>query len=380
MTDSGAWRRASYFPRATPDGKPEDWLQAASREAATVRATVGVCDVSTLGKIDIQGVDAGVLLDRLYANRFSNLAVGRARYGLMLREDGLVLDDGTTARLSEQRWVMSTTTANAGRVMQHLDFARQVLWPALDVQAVSVTEQWAQFAVAGPRSRELLQTLLGEALDLSNTAFPYMSAAEARLGDVPIRVFRLSFSGELAFEIAVGAQYGEALARALMQAGEPLGVTPYGLEALSILRIEKGHAGGGELNGQVTAGDLGLGGLMSRQKDFIGRVLAARPGLTDPDRPTLVGVRAETPSQRFLTGAQLLARDAAAVANADAGYVTSTAWSPALGGWIGLALLRRGSERHGEAMRAYDPVRGGDTPVQVCPPVFVDPQGNRLRG
>ena len=170
------------------------------------------------------------------------------------------------------------------------------------------------------------------------------------------------------------------LARALMLAGEPLGVTPYGLEALSILRIEKGHASGGELNGQVTAGDLGLGGLMSRQKDFIGRVLAMRPGLTDPDRPTLVGVRAETPSQRFGTGAHLLARDAAATPEADEGYVTSTAWSPAVGGWIGLALLRRGAQRYGEGVRAYDPVRGADTPVQVCPPVFVDPHGERLGG
>ncbi len=380
MTDSGAWKRASYFPRQRADGPVEDWLQAAVREAAAVRAGVGVCDVSTLGKIDIQGPDAGALLDRLYANRFSNLAVGRARYGLMLREDGLVLDDGTSARLAEDRWVMSTTTANAARVMQHLDFARQVLWPTLDVQAISVSEQWAQFAVAGPRSRELLQALFGPTLDLSNRAFPYMAVAEVRLGETPVRLFRLSFSGELAFEVAVPAQYGLALARTLMAAGGPFGVTPYGLEALSILRIEKGHPAGGELNGQVTAGDLGLGGLMSRKKDFIGRVLAGRPGLIDPDRPTLVGLRACEPSQRLRTGAHLLAPGVAATAEADAGYVTSTAYSPALGGWIGLGLLRRGPTRHGEVVRAYDPLRGGDGEVVVCPPVFVDPEGGRLRG
>ena len=380
MTDSGAWKRTSYFPRRRADGSVEDWLEAAVREAAAVRAGVGVCDVSTLGKIAIQGPHAGALLDLLYANRFSNLGVGRARYGLMLREDGLVLDDGTSARLAEDHWLMSTTTANAARVMQHLDFARQMLWPSLDVQAVSVSEQWAQFAVAGPRSRELLQALFGAGLDLSNSAFPYMAAAEVRLGETTARLFRLSFSGELAFEVAVPAQYGLALARALMTAGEPFGVTPYGLEALSILRIEKGHPAGGELNGQVTAGDLGLGGLMSRKKDFIGRVLAARPGLTDPVRPTLVGLRACDPSHRLRTGAHLLATGVAATAEADAGYVTSTAYSPTVGGWIGLGLLRRGPTRHGEVVRAYDPLRGGDVEVFVCPPVFVDPEGGRLRG
>ncbi|PTQ12728.1 sarcosine oxidase subunit alpha [Sphingomonas oleivorans] len=375
FVDAGQWKRAQWFARPGETG----WLETVSREARAVRSGVGLCDVSTLGKIELSGADAGVLLDRLYINNFSTLKVGRARYGVMLREDGIVMDDGTTTRLAEDRYFLTTTTANAARVMQHIDYCRQILWPELDVQAVSVTEQWAQYAVAGPLSRRLLQYLLPD-LDLSNEAFPFMAAAETRWRGVPMRIFRLSFSGELAYELGVPAAYGDALVRALMEAGRPLDATPYGTEALGVLRIEKGHAAGNELNGQTTAADLGFGGMMSTKKDYIGRVMAARPGLTDPDRPVLIGIRPVDRVSRLAGGAHLLPTGVPDIAAHDEGHVTSVAFSPMMDGWIGLALLRRGRERIGEHVRAVDLLRGTDVEVEICSPVFVDPEGVRLRG
>jgi sarcosine oxidase subunit alpha len=375
FVDAGQWKRAQWFARPGES----DWLQTVSREVNAVRSRVGVCDVSTLGKIDVRGPDAAALLDRLYANPIANLAVGKVRYGLMLREDGLVMDDGTVSRLAETRFFVTTTTVNAAKVMQHIDFARQVLWPSLDVQACSVTEQWATFAVAGPKSRALLENLAPD-LDLSNAALPFMGLVQGRWRGVAMRIFRVSFSGELAYEVSVPATHGDALVRALFEAGAGLGVTPYGTEALGVMRVEKGHPAGAELNGQTTAGDLGLGGLMSKKKDYIGRVLARRPGLIDPDRPTLVGLAPVDKGARLRAGAHLLAPGARPVAANDQGYVTSAAYSPTLGHWIALALLQRGPARHGERIIAHDPVRGGDIEAEVCPPVFVDPLGERLRG
>lgn len=376
FVESGAWLRAQYFPRSGE----RDWLQSVSREVTTVREQVGVCDVSTLGKIELTGPDVGVLLDRVYANVFSTLPVGKARYGLMLREDGFVMDDGTTARLSPERWLMSTTTANAAKVLQHLEFCRQVLWPKLDVAMASVTERWAQYSIVGPRSRELLQALLGGAIDIANDAFPFMAAREFKLDSIKARLARISFSGELAYEIAVPASRGDALIRRLMEAGRRLGVAPYGVEALNVLRIEKGHAAGGELNGQTNARDLGLGRMMSTRKDYIGRVLAGREALVDPGRPTLIGLQPVDPSARLRAGAHFLAKGAAARAENDEGHVTSVAYSPSLQHWIGLGLLKRGPERIGERLRAYDPVRNGDVEIEICSPVFIDPRGERLHG
>ena len=376
FTETGPWLRAQWFPQPGET----DWLQSVSREALNVRTAVGVADVSTLGKIDIQGPDAAAFLDRVYINTFSTLPVGRARYGVMLREDGFVFDDGTTSRLGPEHFVMTTTTVNAARVMQHLEFCHQALWPQLDVQMVSVTEQWAQYAIAGPRSRELVGRLADQGFDLSNAGFPYMSAASLTVcGGAPARLFRVSFSGELAYELAVPARYGEALLGAVMAAGEGLRVAPYGSEALGVLRIEKGHAAGAELNGQTTAADLGLGRMMSSRKEFVGRVMAGRPGLVDPERPALVGLKPADRAQRLRAGAHVLARQAAPTAANDEGHVTSAAFSPSLGHWIALALVRRGPQRHGEMVRAYDPVRGEDVLVELCAPVFVDPEGARLR-
>ena len=224
---------------------------------------------------------------------------------------------------------MTTTTANAVRVMQHLEFCQQCLWPELDVQMVSVTEQWAQFAVAGPRARDVLQAVVDPAYDLSNAAFPYLAAATSRSAAARrARLFRLSFSGELAYEIAVPARFGEALMRAILEAGAPFGIAPYGTEALGVLRIEKGHPAGSELNGQTTAHDLGLGKMVSAKKDFIGRFMAARPALTDPARPSLVGLRPVDREDGLRAGAHFIPKDAAAAAKNDQGYVTSVAFSP----------------------------------------------------
>jgi sarcosine oxidase subunit alpha len=376
FVETGLWLRAQYFPK---DGET-DWLQSVTREARTVRERVGFCDVSTLGKIELTGPDVGVFLDRVYTNWFSTVPVGRARYGLMLREDGFVMDDGTTMRLAPERWLMSTTTANAAKVMQHLEFCLQALWPELDVALASVTDRWAQYSVAGPRSRNLIQKLLGGAVDLSNASFPHLAAREFPAFGTKIRLARLSFSGELAYEIAAPASRGDALIRGLMEAGREFGATPYGVEALGVMRIEKGHVAGGELSGQTTARDLGLGRMMSTKKDFIGRALSQRPALIDRDRPSLVGLRPVDRRSRLRAGAHVLAIDSSPSPKADEGHVTSVAFSPTLDHWIALALVKRGPERLSERMRAYDPVRNGDIEVELVSPVFVDAEGARLHG
>lgn len=375
FVEAGQWLRPQWFARPGES----DWLQSVTREAAHVRAHAGVCDVSTLGKIDIQGPDAGAFLDRVYINTFSTLAVGKARYGVMLREDGFVMDDGTTSRLADDHYFMTTTTANAGKVMQHLEFCHQALWPGLDVQMVSVTEQWAQYAVAGPRARQVLRKIVDPQHDIADAAFPFMAARPLTIcGGARARLFRISFSGELAYELAVPARHGAALIAALMQAGAPLGLAPYGTEALSVLRIEKGHAAGNELNGQTTARDLGLGRMMSTKKDYVGRVLAGRPALVDPDRPMLTGFRPVNPTDRLRSGAQFFVPGAPIAPENAQGHMTSVCFSPTLGHWIGLGLLRRGPERFGQRVRAYDPLRGHDFEVEACSPVFVDPEGARL--
>jgi len=377
FVEAGQWLRAQWYPRAGET----DWLDSVSREVRTVRERVGVCDVSTLGKIDLQGPDSAELLDRLYINGWKSLPVGRARYGLMLREDGMVLDDGTTSRLAEHRYVVTTTTANAAKVLQHMEWCHQWLWPELDVAFSSVTEQWAQFSIAGPRARDTLARVVDGRHDITNAAFPYMAAGEVSvMGGIPARLFRISFSGELAYELAVPAGYGEALIRRLMEAGRDFGIAPYGTEALSVMRIEKGHVAGNEINGQTTARDLGLGRMMSTKKDYIGRVMADRPALTAAERPSLAGFKPVDRGERLRAGAHFLRVGAEAVVGNDEGHMTSVAFSPTLGHWIGLGLISGGRARSGERVRAYDPVRGGDVLVEVCDPVFVDPSGERLRG
>ncbi len=377
FVDAGLWKRAQWYPAAGET----DWLQSVTREVLAVRNGVGFCDVSTLGKVDVHGPDAGVFLDRVYINTFSSLGVGKARYGLMLREDGIVYDDGTTLRLAEDHYFLTTTTAKAGPVMQHLEFCRQVLWPELDVQLTSVTDQWAQFSIAGPKVRDVLGALVVPSEDLSNEGFPFMGVREVELrGGLRARLFRISFSGEMAFEISVAARFGDALAGALMVAGEPFGIAPYGTEALGVMRIEKGHVAGPELNGTTTAGDLGFGKMASRKKDYIGRVMAGREALNAPDRQVVVGVKPLDARRRLRSGAHIFAGDAAIVPESDQGYVTSVCFSPMLDRWIGLALVSHGRERHGEVVRAHDPLRGENIEVELTSPAFYDPEGGRQRG
>ena len=375
FVDLGEWRRAKAFP-LSGEG---DWKRTLEREVHAVRNGVGVCDVSTLGKIDVQGADAAAFLDRVYANMISTLQVGKARYGIMLRKDGIVFDDGTVARLAPSHFAVSTTTAHAVKVLQHLEHARQVLWPELDVQLASVTEQWAQFAVAGPRSRALLERLLDGVLEVSNAGFPYLACAEFHWQGRPARLFRISFSGELAYELAVPARHGDATVRAIMTAGADLGVVPYGMEALGTMRIEKGHVTGAELNGTTTAHDLGLGRMMSTQKDYIGRVLAARPGLSAPDRPALIGVKPSRLDARLTAGSHLLRPGAQPSLANDDGFISSVTFSPMLGHWIGLGFLRNGRGRIGERARAHDPLTSGDVEIEITNPVFYDPDGKRLK-
>ncbi|AMY67505.1 glycine cleavage T C-terminal barrel domain-containing protein [Frigidibacter mobilis] len=372
--ETGLWYRSAWFPRPGETG----WRQSVDREVLTVRRAAGLCDVSTLGKIEIFGADAAEFLNRIYCNGFAKLQVGRARYGLMLREDGFIYDDGTTSRLAEDHFYMTTTTALAAGVMTHLEFCAQALWPDLDVRIASATDQWAQMAVAGPMARQILQRIMET--DLSNEAFPFMAAREVPLkGGIMGRLFRISFSGELAYELAVPAGYGATVAEAIMAAGAPEGICAYGTEALAVLRIEKGHVTHAEINGTVVPADLGMGKMVSAVKpDFIGKHLLAREGLTDPARPQLVGVVPLDPATPLRTGSHVLAKGAAASLENDQGYLTSTTHSPHLGHSIALALVAGGSRRHGEEVVVWDGLNDAAIPARLTSPVFIDPTNERL--
>ncbi len=371
MIEAGLWYRPSYFPAPGETG----WQAACDREVRMVRSAVGVIDVSTLGKIDVQGPDAGALLDLLYTNTMSTLPVGRVRYGLMLREDGFVMDDGTCARLGPQHFLISTTTAAAGQVMRHLDFVQQAHLPGRAVRAISTTEHWAQFAVAGPRARDLIRSLVDAMPDL-----PFMGCAPVTVMGVGARLFRISFSGELGYEIAVPARYGAALWRDLVARAETLGGGPYGMEALNVLRIEKGFVTHAEIHGRTTAFDIGMQGMISAKKDCIGKAASQRPGLTGPDRQQLVGLRPVRAGDRLTAGAHLFAPGEPLTAANSQGYVTSVGPSPTVGSWIGLGFLTNGRARVGEMVRLVDRLRRLDLLAEVCPPCFVDPDGGRMRG
>ena len=374
LVEVGYWLRTQWVPKP---GETE-WRQSVDREVLATRASVGICDVTTLGKIDLQGTDAGAFLDKVYANTFSTLAVGKCRYGLMLREDGMVFDDGTTARIGPHEYVMTTTTANAVTVFRHLEFCRQCLWPDLDVQLISTTEAWAQFSVAGPNARKLLAKVVDQ--DISDAAFPYMAAGNITVGGLRARLFRISFSGELAYEIAVPTRYGDAMIRALMAAGAEFGAVVYGTEALGVLRVEKGHVAGNELNGTSTALNMGLGKMVSRKKDCVGMVLSQREGMVRADGLRLVGVKPVDPAQPLKAGSHLLKTGAAAVAEQDDGWLTSMVYSPHLGSHIALGYLKNGANRLGEKMRAINLLAGTDTEIEIVSPHFIDPEGERLRG
>ena len=370
MIEAGLWYRPSYFP------KPGEttWQEACDREVAMVRSAVGVADVSTLGKIDIQGRDAARFLDLVYANTFNTLPVGRVRYGLMLREDGYVLDDGTTARLGENHFLMTTTTAAAGLVMRHLDFIHQTHCIDWDLRFISVTESWAQFAVAGPKSRALLNAVLDQPV----ADFPFMACGPVTVGGVKARLFRISFSGEEGYEIAVPTRFGESLFRDLVAKAETMGGGPYGMEALNVLRVEKGFITHAEIHGRTTAFDIGMEKMISPKKDCIGKAMAARPGLVGPERQQLVGLKivVGTPP---CSGAHLFTQGDTVGREQSQGYITSFAHSDLMGACLALGFLKNGRARYGEKIRIVDHLRGLDLLAEVCDPVFHDKEGEKLR-
>jgi sarcosine oxidase subunit alpha len=373
MTDAGLWHRPWYFAQ---DG--ETIAEAYIREAKTVRETVGICDVSSLGKIVVQGPDAAEFLNRVYTNGFAKLPVGRARYGIMLRDDGIVMDDGTTWRLGEADFLMTTTTTNAGKVMVWLEELLQTRWPDLRVHVTSVTDQWAGVSVAGPKAREVLAACLDN--DISNEALSFMGVARVTLsGGIKGLIARISFSGELAYELYVPADHGEAMMEMLWPVARGLEGCLYGLEALGTLRIEKGHVTGAELDGRMTLDDAGLGKMASTTKPFIGNVLRQRPDLMREDRPRLVGVFPKDRSQTFNGGALLCASDR--LEGFGEGWITAVTHSPALGHWIGLGYISGGHEAWaGKPVIAADPVRKGNVAVEVVSPHMFDPEGVRMHG
>ncbi|MFQ5934856.1 MAG: sarcosine oxidase subunit alpha family protein [Acidiferrobacterales bacterium] len=374
MITAGLWLRPQCYRR-----NGESLGDAVRREAKAVRTKVGIVDVSTLGKIDIQGDDAALFLERVYVNRWQRLSVGRCRYGVMLREDGMVMDDGTVTRIAEKRYYMTTTTANAGNVMSHLEHCAQVLWPDLDVRFAAVSEQWSGMAIAGPRSRELLERVAQ--LELSDATLPFLGYKKADVAGAPARIFRITYSGERAYEVHVPADFGLSVWQAFIAAGESFGVTPYGTESMSILRIEKGHVVvGAEIDGRTTADDLGLGRLVKTAGDFIGKRSLERPELRRDDRKQLVGIIPTDGQTMIPRGAQLVADPNHILPNPMLGHVTSTCYSPNLEQPIALVLLSRGRTRHGERIFAMSPLEGATVEVAVTSPVFFDPEGTRAHG
>ncbi len=371
MIEAGPWFRPWYYRWAGADVG-----SAYIEEMRVVRSRVGLSDVSSLGKIELTGPDVGIFLDRVYVNGFSSLAVGKARYGVMLNDDGTVLDDGTTARLGEHRYFLTTTTAQAGEVMSWLEFLLQTVWPDLRVQAVSVTDRWAAMSLAGPYARDVLARALPE-IDVSNAALPHMGVMERQIGEMPVRIGRLSFSGELAYEVYVPADYGVGMWEHLLAVGADVGIRPYGLEALASLRIEKGHVAGIELDHRNTLRDLGLGKMGSRAKSYIGRALSERSELVDTQRWSLVGLELVEPAGKLRGGAILFAKDEP-IQGHGRGYITSVTWSTVHERLIALALYRGGLNHVGEEIVCAYPLRGEQVRARIVSPMFIDPAGERL--
>ncbi len=353
--EMGLWQRPSLFKQ----GDERTWRQSCDREVRMVRETVGITEVSTLGKIEVQGPDAATFLDRIFLTPMKKLKVGSIRYGLMLRPDGFVMDDGTVARLADDHFVMHPTTGASAEVLSHLEFCAQVRWPELDVQIIDVTEHWAQVAVHGPEARKLLE----------GPAFMRFAAMEIK--GVQARVFGVSYCGEAGFEIAVPARYGKALMAWLLDKAKALGGGLYGLEALNVMRVEKGYLTHAELDGRVSHHDLGF---PTPDKDFIGKEMAARAGLRGLE---LVGLVTKGTAKALVGGAILV--DGEFGADNVVGHVTSAVFSPTLGHMVALGLLENGRARHGETMRMVDAVSGITATCEIGPPVFLDPKGERLR-
>jgi len=372
--DVGQWKRPWYYPLPG-----EDREKAVSRECLATRQGVGILDASTLGKIEITGRDAAELLDRIYTNAWKSLSVGRCRYGLMLGEDGMVMDDGVTSRLSEYRYLMTTTTGGAAHVLNWLERWLQTEWPELEVFLTSVTDRWSVTSIAGPKSRELLESLC-EGIDLSPEAMPFMSFCEGRVAGIGARVFRISFSGEVAYEINVSADQGLALWRAVMEAGQHFGITPYGTDAMHVLRAEKGYViVGQDTDGSVTPIDLGMDWIVSKKKDFIGKRSLFRADTARDNRKQLVGLKTEDATVVLPEGAQLVNGFSSSRPVPMVGHVTSSYFSATLGHSIALALIKGGRARLGGTV--YAPLLDGQLiKATITEPVFYDSDNLRQRG
>ncbi|GAA4828752.1 2Fe-2S iron-sulfur cluster-binding protein [Actinomycetospora corticicola] len=376
--DVGQWKRARYYPHPG-----EDMTAAVLRECAAVRDAVGMMDGSTLGKIDVRGPDAGVLLDHLYTNLMSTLKVGRVRYGVMCGHDGMVVDDGTVLRLAEDRFLVTTTTGNAAHVLDTMEEWLQTEWPDLRVRLTSVTEQWSILAVAGPRSRDVVGRVFAD-VDVSNDAFGFMTWQDTVLDGVPVRLARISFSGELAFEVSVASWYAAPLWDRLLAAGAEYGITPYGTETMHVLRAEKGYPIiGQDTDGTVTPHDLGMSWAVSRKKpDFVGKRSFARPLNADPQRKHLVSLLPTDATTTLPEGSQVVALpDDGRLPPPPVpmlGHVTSSYRSAALGRPFALALVRGGRERIGDVVAV--PIGDQLVSVEIGGPVLVDPEGARRDG
>lgn len=368
------WRRARYFPRSG-----ETMRQAVARECRVTRDAVGIFDASTLGKIELVGPDAATFLELLYTNPFQKLAVGRCRYAVMLGEDGYIRDDGVIARIAEDRFHVTTTTGGAPRVLSHMEDWLQTEVPHLKVWATSTTEQWATIALNGPCARHVLASLV-DGIDISAASFPHMSVADATVADVPARLMRVSFTGEVGFEVNVPADQALAVWNALWAAGEPYGMVAYGTETMHVLRAEKGYIiVGQDTDGTVTPADAGLDWAIGKKKaDFVGKRSLSRPDLVAPQRKQLVGLLSRDPYFVLPEGAQIVANPSEPVPMTMIGHVTSAYWSAALGRSIALALVAGGRERIGKTLHV--PLTGRSEAVTVVTPVFYDAEGTRLNG
>jgi sarcosine oxidase subunit alpha len=367
----GLWKRARYFPRSG-----ENMHAAVARECAAVRKSCGMFDASTLGKIEVVGADAAEFMNRLYVNNWSSLAPGRARYGILCREDGFIYDDGVVARLAPNRFHVTTTTGGAPRVLALMEDYRQTEWPDLEVWLTSTTEQWAVIAVQGPNARRVLEPLISE-IDLSPSALPHMGVARGKIAGVPMILFRVSFTGELGFEINVPADYGAAVWERVFAAGQEQGIVTYGTETMHVLRAEKGYIiVGQDTDGTVTPDDAGLTWAIGKQKaDFVGKRSLERASMKSPERKQLVGLATATLLEE---GAQVAAKAGQKPPMELIGHVTSAYFSSVLERPIALALVAGGRARMGQTLVV--PMPGRDIEAQVTSPVFYDPKGERLNG
>ena len=374
---SGDWLYSRYFPQEN-----ETLEQAVNREVRAVRSSVGFVDMSTLGKFEIKGPDAEAFLSRLYCSNVAEMPIGKVRYGLMLREDGILFDDGTIARLGDHHYVVTATTANSDAAWRWMTRLAQTQWPELNVTLANVSEHWAAIAIAGPKSREVLRKL-SLSFETDRREFPFASIRDGVIdNDVQCRIYSVSYSGELSFEVNIPAGYANSFIDRLMDIGQDFGLTPYGLETLDVLRIEKGHISvGREIDGRTTPYDLGLGRMVSDNKDFIGRSLLNRPGLKSTERMQLVGLTPTIQHSSISPGGVLASQPYSKGTRQDViGHLTASIYSPTLDMWIALGLLRNGHRRYDDTIWVVSPIAGQSTEVRVRSTNFYDEKRERLNG